>query len=110
MQQIHILKGTIESIELQNINKARGHYTYNAHLFVVVDNIDPETERSPGALKVRLDYKPRWKTLRALEKAALSSEGPKPQFFPESFRDYTVGEVVELRVRFTSRDLAHLVR
>jgi hypothetical protein len=107
---VHAVTGTIARIELVNVNMARGRYTYNTHIFVTVDRMDPSHEFSEGPLKVRLPFKPRWKAMDPTVRRSLSVDGAKQSFSPSSFREYTVGDAVELRVRFTSPDLAHLVR
>ncbi len=106
----HVLKGTLEKIELQNINKSAGHYTYNLHLFVRYDSIEPSPAQPPsGSLKVRAEYKPKWGKMSDAERASLSTEGPKSKFTPAEFRGYKTGEPVDLQIRFSSPDLAHII-
>ena len=108
--QVHAIKGTIQRIELQNINKAQGYYTYNTHLYIEVASYEPAHVRPAIPLKVRLNYKPKWRQMKESERAALSPDGPKQTLEPLSFREYRVGQAVALDIRFTSTDLAHLVK
>jgi hypothetical protein len=106
----HLLKGKIDRIALQNINKAQGHYTYNVHLHIVPASVEPpSTFAGTGPLTVRLNHKPTWKGMSQAERDALSPDGPKPQFSPAAFAGYAAGSEVEVRVRFSSQNLAHLV-
>ncbi len=107
---MHVIKGAIERIEFENINKARGHFTYNTHIYVKPDSLEPPSDWAVDpVVKIRLNYRPTWKTLKLADREALSADGPKPRFFPDSWREYKVGEPVELKIRFTSQNLAHLV-
>jgi len=112
--ETHTLNGTIESIRFQNINKARGRFTYNVELTVRVASVDPpptlwRDDYKPEKLRVRVAQGLRWSSVPAKEQAALAPDGPKPQLNPERWRAYASGESVELKIRVTSVDLAHLV-
>jgi len=109
----HTLNGTIESIRFQNINKAAGRFAYNIELTVRVESVDPtpalwRSDNTPHKVQVRVAQSRGWSGLPADEQAALAPDGPKPQLFPERWREYVTGESIELTVRFTSTDLAHL--
>lgn len=50
----HSLVGDITAIELQNINKAQGHFTYNVELVVAVRSLEPALNPPVSALRVRV--------------------------------------------------------
>ncbi|MGH1340215.1 MAG: hypothetical protein ACRBN8_01590 [Nannocystales bacterium] len=55
--EVMTLEGTIEEIHFQNINKARGHYTYNVELRVAHEGIPgprPGQTNEPGQFRVRV--------------------------------------------------------
>ena len=107
--QRHTLEGTVEAIRFQNINKAAGHFAYNVDVQMRVERVEPAPPHPPSdVVHVRIRQSMGWKRLSAEEQAAIAPDGPKPQMTVSSFAGYTVGEHASVRVRFTSRDLAHV--
>ena len=98
---VETISGTIESIRLQNINKALDHYTYNVELVIARPDAEP--------ISVRVD-KIYWSSTPASVRDAIAPDGPKHELSPKTFRDWTVGDQVQLQARVTSPGLAHLVR
>lgn len=105
------VRGTIESIRLQNINKALGHYTYNVELVVRHDGGPPPDGSNitslSNPLTVRVD-KVFWSRLGDAEREAVAPDGPQQVLSPQRWRDYAVGATVDLDVELTSSDLAQL--
>jgi hypothetical protein len=93
--------GEIVAIELQNINKALGHYTYNVEL-VVARGGDPDDR-----VRVRVD-KVYWARMTEAEQSALAPEGPAERLTPSTWKTFSVGQTVSLAVDFTSPGLALL--
>lgn len=94
------VEGTVETIHFQNINKAKGRYTYNVELRVSHEGISDsphEADRAPGVFRVRV-HKVYWSQLDAAEQAALAPDGPQHTMSVEHWRDYAVGQRVDLEV------------
>jgi len=94
------LEGTVETIHFQNINKARGRYTYNVELRIAHEGIADsphEADHVPGEFRVRV-HKVYWSQLDAAEQRALAPDGPEHTMSIERWRDYAVGQHVTLEV------------
>ncbi|MBV1862560.1 MAG: hypothetical protein KUG77_29325 [Nannocystaceae bacterium] len=94
------LEGTLEAISFQNINKAKGKFTYNVELRISHEGISGsphEADHAPGDFLVRV-HKVYWSQLDAAEQAALAAGGPQHTMNVERWRDYAVGERVTLEV------------
>jgi predicted small lipoprotein YifL len=112
-----VVEGEIVEIAFQNINKASGHFTYNAHLKVrhtsVVFQPDSifssryEEAKAPAAIYVRLKVV-RWGSLSDAQRRSLSPSGPTQSFSVPRYDGFEVGQKVRLQVDFTSSDLSHL--
>ncbi len=97
---VETISGTIASIRFQNINKARDHYTYNVELVLERPNADP--------ISVRVD-KIFWSSTPQDVRDAIAPDGPEHELSPKSWREWKVGDTVQLRARVTSPGLALLV-
>lgn len=94
------VSGTVESIHLQNINKAQGRHTYNVDLKVAHEGIEDapdEKDRVPGTLRVRV-HKVYWSQLDPAEQAALAPDGPQHEMTPTLWHGVEVGDILELDV------------
>lgn len=94
------LRGTIEAIHFQNINKAQGRYTYNVELVVAHAGMAESThakDNDPGTFRVRV-HKVYWSELDADAKARVAPEGPQHEMNVDAWQAYTVGDAVELEV------------
>ncbi len=92
--------GTVEAIQLQNINKARGHFTYNVEVRIAHDGVREsphDADHEPGEFRVRV-HKVYWSELDAAEQAALAPSGPQSTMTLERWREYVVGDQVTLDV------------
>ncbi len=90
--------GTVQTIRFQNINKAKGHYTYNVELLLVHEGLADAPypgDREPGTLRVRV-HKVYWSRLSDAEKASIAPDGPAQVMEVPRWRDYASGEDVEL--------------
>lgn len=111
----HRLSGTVETIRLQNINKAAGQFSYQVELGVRVNQVEPVPEPwtrmkpAPQRVQVRVDPGRSWTSFTPEEQAALAPDGPRPTLHPPAYGKWTAGDSTELVVRFSSTDLAHLV-
>lgn len=107
------VEGVIEEIVFQNINKARGYWTYNVELWVrhtaLLNETSPHPWDHPEVVTVRM-AKVSWSKLSDDERAAISPTGPASRLSLKSYAGYRVGEEVSLDVHFTSPGLAHLKR
>jgi hypothetical protein len=92
--------GTIDKIELHNINKAQGKFTYNVELVLARAGAEPLRVR---VAKIFFDRLPQAK------RSALAPEGAKQTLTPSTYEAWSVGDAVELKVEVTSPGLAHLV-
>lgn len=105
------VRGTVEAIRLQDINKAAGHHTYNVELMVrhaaIEGPVVGAREAVPPVVAVRVD-KVYFDDLTEAERAGLAPDGPKAELSPKRFRTYAVGAEVTLPVTFTSPGLASL--
>lgn len=105
------VRGTIESIRLQDINKAAGHHTYNVELMVrhaaIEGPLAVSREAIPPVVAVRVD-KVYFDDLTEAQRSELAPDGPKAELSPKRFRAYAVGAEVTLPVTFTSPGLASL--
>lgn len=97
----HTIEGTIKEINLQNINKARGHYTYNVTLTIEPASISPKIDPMPKAVLVRVD-KLYWGRASESQKAALAPDGPKSKLSVKTYDAYTTGMTAKLPTRITS--------
>ena len=94
------LEGTIDTIHFQNINKARGRYTYNVEVRVLHEGISGsphEADQEPGEFRVRVN-KVYWSAMDAAEQATLAPDGPQHTMTVERWHDYAVGQRVRLDV------------
>lgn len=94
------LEGTVLGIDFQNINIARGRYTYNVELRIGHEGIpgsSHEADLAPGEFRVRV-HKVYWSQLEASEQAELAPDGPKHTMSVKQWRGYGVGERVTLEV------------
>lgn len=94
------LQGTVEEIHFQNINKAKGRYTFNVELVVAHEGVAEsphEQDHAPGSFRVRV-HKVYWGDLDAAEQSRLAPDGPSHEMSINAWRGYTVGEPVELQV------------
>ena len=108
----HRLVGVIETIRFQNINKAKGRFTYNVELMVRPSCVEPARDPPDSAertIQVRIRQGMGWKSLRPGARAALAPEGPRQSMKVEAWAGHRVGEPIDMRVRFTSFRLAHPV-
>ena len=105
------VRGTIEAIRLQDVNKAAGHHTYNVELLVrhaaIEGPVTVTRAAIPPVVAVRVD-KIRWEELPEARRTELGPDGPKPELSPKRYAAYAVGAEVTLPVTFTSPDLASL--
>lgn len=105
-----VVRGTIEAIRLEDINKAEGHHTYNVELLVrhaAIEGASPFARDVPPVVTVRVD-KVFFDELPAAKRAEIAPEGPRPQLSPKRYGRYEVGADVTLPVTFTSPGLASL--
>ncbi|MEM6296229.1 MAG: hypothetical protein AAGA54_33465 [Myxococcota bacterium] len=96
------VEGTVSRIHFQNINKAKGHYTYNVSLFLEHDGIPDaphESDQQPGLIKLRT-HKVYWGSLSDAERAQLPADAPQHVMELEAWKDFRVGEPVVLDVAF----------
>lgn len=108
-QETVVVKGVVEAIELQNINKAQGHHTYNVEVLVRHEGIADarfETDRSPGLMRVRVD-KLYWDRLSEAKRQAIAPEGPKHALSVTTYEGFEVGKDVDVEVVTTSPGLGH---
>jgi hypothetical protein len=106
------LRGTIASIRLENVNKARGHYTYNVEIELRHDGIDVagtfDPRSVPNPLTIRVD-KAFWDSMSEAEREAAAPNGPQQLLTPQRWADLEVGQPIELDVTFSSPSLAHRI-
>lgn len=108
-QETIVVKGVVERIELQNINKAQGHYTYNVEVLVRHEGIADakfEADRAPGVMRIRVD-KLYWDRLSEAKRQAIAPEGPKHALSVTTYEGFEVGKGVDVEVVTTSPGLAH---
>jgi hypothetical protein len=94
------LRGTVEAIRFQNINKARGRYTFNVELLVAHEGIAEsphEQDQARGTFRVRV-HKVYWGELDADERSRLAPDGPTNEMHVDAWKGYEVGEAVDLQV------------
>jgi haloalkane dehalogenase len=89
------VSGRISAIELVNVNKARGQYSYNAEL--VIDR-GPDVPRA----RLRLPARVHWRALSREERRRLAPLGPRHTLELERYRGFCVGQDVRLTVSWTS--------
>jgi hypothetical protein len=108
-----VVRGTVEAIRMQNINKARDHFTYNVEIELRHEGIERagtfDAATVPNPLVVRVDKVP-WSALSQDERDAVAPDGPQAELSPGRWKDLEVGKTVELNVTFTSASLAQRVR
>ena len=112
---MHTIKGRVEQIGFQNINKAANRYSYNVELTVQLDSVEPTVELwatspkpPPKRVQVRIHQSLGWSQLTAEEQAALAPDGPSPTISTRSWRGFAVGEAVEIQARSSGFDLFHV--
>ena len=110
----HIIVGRVQEIVLQNISKAANRYSYNVELVVQPTSIQPTPtlwaeSLAPASetIRVRIHQSLGWRSLSPDEQAAVAPDGPKLRLTPTRWREFTVGEPVELRARHSSAALFH---
>lgn len=94
------VRGTVEAIHFQNINKAQGRYTFNVELHVAHEGLAEsahEPDHAAGTYRVRV-HKVYWGDLGADEQARLAPKGPKHEMNVDTWQGYTVGSPVDLQV------------
>ena len=94
------LRGTIERIHFQNINKAAGHFTYNVELVVAHEGIavSPYAEdRVPGRYRVRV-HKIYWSQLDPQEQTRIAPGGPRHEMDVPQWQGWVQGDSIELEV------------
>lgn len=94
------LRGTVEAIHFQNINKAQGRYTFNVELLVAHEGLAESTheqDQVAGTFRVRV-HKVYWSELDADEQARLAPDGPAHEMHVDSWKGYEVGKAVDLQV------------
>ena len=94
------LRGTVEAIHFQNINKAQGRYTFNVELVVAHDGIAEsphERDQVAGTFRVRV-HKVYWSELDADEQSRLAPDGPQHEMNVDAWQSYQVGGAVDLQV------------
>lgn len=103
-----LLRGTITDIAFQNINKARGHYTYNVHLVIQHEGVPGSTgDTEAGEIRVRV-HKVYWSHLSDAQQQELAPDGPEHAFHPQRWHGYAVGMNFEQAVSISSPGLAFL--
>lgn len=97
----HVIEGQIESIRLQNINKARGHYTYNVDLIVVPTSITPPLIEEVKKVTIRVErfY---WSRLDEAQQKALAPDGPQSRLAPKTYKNFSVGQSKQFSIKMTS--------
>ena len=110
----HVIIGSVQEIVLQNINMAANRYSYNVELVVQPTSVEPTPTLwaesplpAPETIRIRIQQSLGWRSLSPDEQAAVAPEGPKPRLTPPRWREFTVGEPVELRARHSGAELFH---
>ncbi len=96
------VEGTVTRIHFQNINKAKGHYTYNVHLVIEHEGIPDAphvSDQEPGLLKLHT-HKVYWGNLSDAERGQLPADAPQHEMDLEAWSDFRVGERITLDVAF----------
>jgi len=94
------LRGTIERIHFQNINKAAGRFTYNVELVVAHEGIEASPyveDRDAGRYRVRV-HKIYWSQLEPQEQARLAPDGPRQEMDVPNWQEWAEGDPIEIDV------------
>ena len=94
------LRGTIERIHFQNINKAQGRFTYNVELVVAHEGIAASphpADREPGRYRVRV-HKVYWSQLDPQEQERLAPDGPQHEMDVPAWQAWVAGEPIAIEV------------
>lgn len=102
----HSLVGDITAIELQNINKTQGRFTYNVELVVAVRSLEPAPTPPVSELRVRVAQSVPWAEVSEAERAQIAPNGPAQRLTGAGWRGYAVNDPVEMDVRLAGFDLA----
>jgi len=112
---MHTIKGRVEQIGFQNINKAANRYSYNVELTVHLDSVEPTVDLwvtspspSPKRVQVRIHQGLGWSQLTAAEQATLAPDGPRASMSTQSWRGFVVGETAVMQAHSSGFDLFHV--